>query len=71
MEVIKISFIFASENKDNSFIHNPIMTPSIEILARINEARKQGMSLNRICKELQLSVGVVSRWMRGGWRNKG
>ena len=47
------------------------MTPSVEILARINEARKQGMSLNRICKELQLSVGVVSRWMRGGWRNNG
>lgn len=47
------------------------MTPSIEILARIKEARQQGMSLNRICKELQLSVGVVSRWMRGGWRNNG
>lgn len=47
------------------------MKPSIEILTRINEAHKQGMSLNRICKELQLSVGVVSRWMRGGWRGNG
>ena len=47
------------------------MTPSIEIIAHINESRKQGMSLNRICKELQLSVGVVNRWMRGGWRNNG
>lgn len=45
------------------------MTQSVEIISRINEAKRQGMGLNRICKELQLGIGMVRRWMCSGWKN--
>lgn len=47
------------------------MNPSKDILNRIREARQQGWSLNRICKELQLSAAMVCRWARGGWTANG
>ena len=63
MEIIKISCIFAPENKDTSY-----MKPSTQIINSIRELRQQGRSLNRICKELALCPAVVSRWMRAWLR---
>ena len=47
-----------------------IMKPTQHIIALIREARQQGKSLNRICKELALCPSVVYRWMRAGFGSK-
>ena len=45
------------------------MKPAQHIINYIREARQRGQSLNRICKDLQLGIGMVRRWMCSGWKN--
>lgn len=43
------------------------MKPTKQLISYIRDARSRGVSLNRICREVGISLPVIGRWVRQGF----